>query len=109
MNAPQPKPPRRPRASCAPARVPMFPKGWGTILDRASGTLLSWGMLSGSAFLKACFSVTVLAAATLGGCGGGSGADCVSLCQAAQAGKCTSISGDCGKFCAAVEVVAPEA
>jgi len=81
----------------------------GTLLDRTSGTLLSLGMRSGSAFIKGCFSVALVVAAAIAGCGGGSGADCVSLCQAGQAGSCTTISGDCGKFCAAVEVVAPEA
>ena len=56
--------------------------------------------------------VTVLAA-VLGaatGCsssssGSGSGGDCTSLCTAAQAGKCTSIKGDCAKFCAAIGAV----
>ena len=66
-------------------------------------------MHSRTSLLKACLSLTLVAAAIICGCGGSSGADCVSLCNAGQAGKCTTISGDCGKFCAAVEIVAPEA
>lgn len=47
------------------------------------------------------------AAALLGlvgtGCGGDK--DCTELCQEGQAGNCTIIKGDCGKFCAALDNV----
>lgn len=35
----------------------------------------------------------------------GSGTDCPSSCQAAQAKSCTSIKGDCGKFCTSLDAV----
>lgn len=35
--------------------------------------------------------------------------DCQQLCDAAQEGDCTSITGDCGDFCAAVTSVQDEA
>jgi hypothetical protein len=37
------------------------------------------------------------------------GADCKSLCAAAQAGNCTTIKGDCGAFCSALVTVDSEA
>jgi hypothetical protein len=40
---------------------------------------------------------------------GSTGADCVSLCSAAQMGNCTTITGDCGTFCSALSVVDSEA
>ncbi len=43
------------------------------------------------------------------GNGGGSGADCNSLCTAAQAGKCTTITGNCGQFCSALAALDSEA
>lgn len=39
------------------------------------------------------------------GCGSG-GKDCSSLCKEGQAGKCTSIKGDCDKFCGSLEALA---
>ena len=36
-----------------------------------------------------------------------SGPDCQALCNAAQAGQCTQIVGDCGDFCDALLAVAP--
>ena len=35
--------------------------------------------------------------------GGGGDKSCSSLCSQAQAGSCTSIKGDCGKFCSALD------
>ncbi len=51
---------------------------------------------------KLVFTLTmiVVGAFLLVGCGGKS---CTTLCEEAQAGKCTSIKGDCTKFCAALE------
>jgi hypothetical protein len=31
--------------------------------------------------------------------------DCVTLCEEAQAGGCTAIEGDCGRFCSALDSV----
>jgi hypothetical protein len=41
--------------------------------------------------------------------GGSGGADCTSLCSAAQGGNCTTIKGNCGNFCAALAAVYPAA
>jgi len=66
-------------------------------------------MRSQFSLLKACLSLALVTTAVLGGCGGGSSADCTSLCSAAQTGNCTSIKGDCSKFCAALTAVDPTA
>ncbi len=42
-------------------------------------------------------------ALTFAGCGGSG--SCQSLCSEGQSGKCTSIKGDCGKFCDALNNV----
>ena len=39
----------------------------------------------------------------VGGCD--SAKDCVELCEEAQDGSCTSITGDCGSFCSLVDSV----
>jgi hypothetical protein len=56
----------------------------------------------------------MLAALALGlsaACGSDSGGDksCTSACSEGQAGSCTSIKGDCGKFCAALDALASPA
>src|SRR5882672_8770195 len=68
-------------------------------------------MSSRSSVRDALLSLALVIAAVLGGCSSSSGssADCSSLCSAAQSGKCTSIKGDCGKFCAALDAVDPKA
>jgi hypothetical protein len=52
--------------------------------------------------LLTVLSVLALLAAAAG-CGGGR--DCKGYCQEAQAANCTSIKGDCGAFCNALESV----
>jgi hypothetical protein len=60
------------------------------------------------AILGASLLVAVLAA-----CGSStsssSGADCTSLCNAAQMGNCTTITGNCGTFCSSLSTVVSEA
>ncbi|MBX3228354.1 MAG: hypothetical protein KIT84_06860 [Labilithrix sp.] len=36
-------------------------------------------------------------------------ASCTTLCSEAQAGSCTSIKGDCGAFCSALDSAGPKA
>lgn len=43
-----------------------------------------------------------------GSSGGSGGASCKSLCSAAQKGQCTSITGDCGNFCTALDDATPK-
>jgi hypothetical protein len=50
----------------------------------------------------------LLVAIAMCGCSS-SGADCTSLCNAAQQGNCTSIKGNCASFCSALGVVNSEA
>ncbi len=45
----------------------------------------------------------VLGSVLLAGCGGGR--DCADLCTEGQAGSCTSITGNCGSFCGALDDV----
>ena len=63
-----------------------------------SGSLMLWSMVLTGVLLVAG-----------SGCGDddsntGTG-NCVSLCQEAQAGKCTAIKGDCTAFCSALDNV----
>jgi hypothetical protein len=53
---------------------------------------------------------------TLGACGsdgedgdGGDARSCEALCSEGQAGSCTTVQGDCGDFCAALDRAAPKA
>lgn len=55
-----------------------------------------------SSILRGLFLCSVIAC---GGGGGTSTADCVDLCTEAQAGQCTSISGNCSAFCDALDAV----
>jgi hypothetical protein len=51
--------------------------------------------------------VVVVALFASAGCSDDSGGgDCTSLCTQAQAGSCTAITGNCGNFCSALNVVA---
>lgn len=45
------------------------------------------------------------------GDGGGGGGDksCSTLCSEAQLGSCTTITGDCGAFCSALDSASPKA
>jgi hypothetical protein len=43
------------------------------------------------------------------GSDGGGSKSCATACSEGQAGKCTAVKGDCGKFCAALDVLAAPA
>ena len=62
-----------------------------------------------------CLMVTALLT-TLGACSsddeggdGGEARSCEALCNEGQAGDCTTVTGDCGDFCAALDRAAPKA
>ena len=57
------------------------------------------------------FFVAIGLAAISSGCSedGGRNASCSTLCAEAQAGSCTSITGNCGAFCSALDAVYPPA
>lgn len=57
---------------------------------------------------------TAIVAVSLAACGddgdeGGRSADCTTLCTEGQQGNCTTIKGDCGQFCTALDRAAPTA
>jgi hypothetical protein len=62
-----------------------------------------------------CLMVTSLLV-TLGACGsdgddgdGGDARSCEELCSEGQAGSCTTVQGDCGAFCDALDRATPKA
>lgn len=56
--------------------------------------------------MKLTTSLVIALGLALTACDGGSSTDdCINLCTEAQAGDCTSVTGNCGSFCTALDAV----